>query len=216
MGSQRYWIHVGVALNVAIAIVALIFAARFAWPSPQGKTCRRPFDNNYSCRLTNSRAASMRGLSPPESSRTVGAHPLQGLMRAPSADVQNADGSVLGGVVDVSETGIAGGVAIGARVSGAGAFGRAVVGLRALRLGAAFLATGLALAFLGAALTAFFAAFTALPARFAFAFATGRFLDSRFFAIVTLPPGVRSNCESSPEKVCCHLRVKLESATRIA
>ena len=28
-----YWTHVGVALNVAIAIIALIFALRFTWPS---------------------------------------------------------------------------------------------------------------------------------------------------------------------------------------
>ncbi|HWY94336.1 MAG TPA: hypothetical protein VNX69_04055, partial [Steroidobacteraceae bacterium] len=28
-----YWTHVGVALNVAIAVIALIFALRFAWPS---------------------------------------------------------------------------------------------------------------------------------------------------------------------------------------
>ena len=28
-----YWTHVGVALNVAIAVIALIFAVRFAWQS---------------------------------------------------------------------------------------------------------------------------------------------------------------------------------------
>jgi putative membrane protein len=28
-----YWTHVGMALNVAIAVIALIFAARFAWQS---------------------------------------------------------------------------------------------------------------------------------------------------------------------------------------
>ena len=28
-----YWTHVGVALNVAIAVIALTFALRFAWPS---------------------------------------------------------------------------------------------------------------------------------------------------------------------------------------
>ena len=137
--------------------------------------------------------------------------------------------------VGVSETGIVGGVAIGAGVGGAGAFGRAIVGLGELGLGAAFLATGLALAFLGAALTAFFAALSALPAFFALAFigrafffaalfltprlafATGRFLDLLFFAMITLLLEiVRTRCESSPEKVRCHLCVKLESATRIA
>src|SRR5258708_25822682 len=28
-----YWTHVGVALNVAIAVIALVFAVRFEWPS---------------------------------------------------------------------------------------------------------------------------------------------------------------------------------------
>jgi putative membrane protein len=28
-----YWTYVGVVLNVAIAVIALIFALRFAWPS---------------------------------------------------------------------------------------------------------------------------------------------------------------------------------------
>ena len=108
---------------------------------------------------------------------------------------------MLGGVVEagVSGTGIAGGVAIGAGVSGAGAFGRAIVGLGELGLGAAFLATGLALAFFGAALTAlpaflalaligraFFFAALFLTARLAFA--TGRFLDLLFFAMVTSSP----------------------------
>jgi hypothetical protein len=38
-----------------------------------------------------------------------------------------------------------------------------------------------------------------------------------FFAMITfLLKIVRTRCESSPEKVCCHLCVKLESATRIA
>jgi len=49
------------------------------------------------------------------------------------------------------------------------------------------------------------------------AFATGRFLDLLFFAMVTLLLEiVRTRCESSPEKVCCHLCVTLESVTRIA
>ncbi|HSY96364.1 MAG TPA: hypothetical protein VK793_12150 [Steroidobacteraceae bacterium] len=111
-----------------------------------------------------------------------------------------------------------------------------------LGLGAAFGAATLALglAFLGAALTAFFATLTALPAFLAFdfnlafagrafffatlflaawrlAFATGRFFDLLFFAMVTLLLEiVRTQCESSPEKVCCHLRVMLESVGRIA
>jgi putative membrane protein len=28
-----YWTHVGVALNVAIAVIAVVFALRFLWPS---------------------------------------------------------------------------------------------------------------------------------------------------------------------------------------
>jgi hypothetical protein len=49
------------------------------------------------------------------------------------------------------------------------------------------------------------------------AFATGRFFDLLFFAMVTLLLEiVRTQCESSPEKVCCHLRVMLESVGRIA
>jgi hypothetical protein len=49
------------------------------------------------------------------------------------------------------------------------------------------------------------------------AFATGRFFDLLFFAMVTLLLEiVRTRCESSPEKVCCHLCVTLESVTRIA
>jgi hypothetical protein len=109
-----------------------------------------------------------------------------------------------------------------------------------LGLGAAFGAATLALrfAFLGAALTAFL---TALPAFLAFdfnlafagrafffatlflaaerffAFAIGRFFDLLFFAMITLLLEiVRTPCESSPEKVCCHLCVMLESVTRIA
>ena len=103
-----------------------------------------------------------------------------------------------------------------------------------LGFGDAFFAATLALglAFLGAARTAFFAtllvfafAFTARPFFFAalfraaprFAFATGRFFDLLFFAMVTLLLEiVRTRCESSPEKVCCHLCVMLESVSWIA
>ena len=117
-----------------------------------------------------------------------------------------------------------GGVVIGAGVIGAG-FG----------FGAAFLATGFGAAgaafFLGAAfLTAFFAfaatflfAFTgrvfffaalfladARLAELRLALAIGRFdlrfFDLLFFAMITLLLNiVRTHCESSPEKVCCHL-----------
>jgi hypothetical protein len=49
------------------------------------------------------------------------------------------------------------------------------------------------------------------------AFAAGRFFDLLFFAMVTLLLEiVRTRSESSPEKVCCHLCVVLESVTRIA
>jgi hypothetical protein len=49
------------------------------------------------------------------------------------------------------------------------------------------------------------------------AFAIGRFFDLLFFAMVTLLLKiVQTRCESSPEKVCCHLCVTLESADGIA
>jgi hypothetical protein len=113
-------------------------------------------------------------------------------------------------------------------------------------LGAAFLAAtlGMGFAFLGAAPTTFFAALRAVPDFFAFtldfaftfavegrafffatlflaagrlAFAIGRFFDLLFFAMVTLLLEiVRTLGESSPEKVCCHLCMTLESVTRIA
>ena len=141
-------------------------------------------------------------------------------------------GSVLGGVPDpgVSEIGAAGGEAIGDG-TGAADFDR---GLRA----GAVLAFGEA--FFGAAFTAFFATlrdlagFRALAFILAFAgrtfffttlflaarrlaFAAGRFFDLLFFAMVNLLLEiVRTRPESSPEKVRCHLRVMLESVTRIA
>jgi hypothetical protein len=141
----------------------------------------------------------------------------------------------------LSATGIAGGAAIGAGVSGGATIRRAAIGLGA-GLGAATLALGWA--FLGAALTAFLATLRALPVFLAFAFtftlallfaglafffatlflaarrlafATGRFFDLLFFAMVTLLLEiVRTRCESSPEKVRCHLWVMLESVTWIA
>jgi hypothetical protein len=128
----------------------------------------------------------------------------------------------------VSATGIEGGAAAGAGVAG-GAAAR----LGALGLGAAFLATTLALglAFLGAARFAtfipvffpfaftgralFFAALFLAAGRLAFAIA--RFFDLLFFAMVNLLLEIiRTRCESSPEKVRCHLCVMLESVTRIA
>jgi len=116
-----------------------------------------------------------------------------------------------------------GGAAVGAGVIGAG-----------FRFGAALLATGFgagAAFFLGAAfLTAFFAfaatfffAFTGRDFFFAalfladarlaelrLALAIGRFdlrfFDFALFAMITLLLNiVRTHCESSPEKVCCHL-----------
>jgi hypothetical protein len=49
------------------------------------------------------------------------------------------------------------------------------------------------------------------------ALATGRFFDLLFFAMVTLLLEIVGTlCESSPEKVCCHLRMTLESVTWIA
>jgi hypothetical protein len=137
---------------------------------------------------------------------------------------------VLGGVaVGVSAAGIAGAAA------GAGAIGGAAGRRTGLGRGTVFLTATLALAFFGAALTAFFATFD-LPVFFAFditftgfffaalflaagrlAFATARFFDLLFFAMVTLLLEiVRTRSESSPEKVRCHLCVKLESVTWIA
>jgi putative membrane protein len=34
MVPPGYWTHVGVALNVVIAFIALVFALRFLWPDP--------------------------------------------------------------------------------------------------------------------------------------------------------------------------------------
>jgi hypothetical protein len=121
-----------------------------------------------------------------------------------------------------------GGATIGAGIMGAG-FG----------LGAAFLAFGLGGDFFGATFTTFLATlalalttFFALAFPFAFTFIgrvfffatdfftaarlafAGRFLDLLFFAMVNLLLEiVRTLCESSPEKVCCHLCMMLESAT---
>jgi hypothetical protein len=153
----------------------------------------------------------------------------------------------IGGEVGASTTGVAGGAAAGAGLGAAAVcFGQLGLGaaflgaaFRAATLGAGF-------ALLGAALATFFATLPALPdflavaftLAFTFtlafegrafffatlflaagrlAFATGRFLDLLFFAMVTLLLEiVRTRCESSPEKVCCHLCMRLESVTRIA
>jgi hypothetical protein len=135
----------------------------------------------------------------------------------------------------------------GAEADCLGQVGLGAAFLAAAFFGAAFLAAALgeAFAFLGAALATFFADLRAAPdflalaftLVFAFtlalgrvfffatlflaagrlAFATGRFFDLLFFAMVTLLLEiVRTLCESSPEKVCCHLCMKLESVTRIA
>jgi hypothetical protein len=145
------------------------------------------------------------------------------------------------GIIDGggSTTGDEEGAAVGAGLGGAAAFCFGQLGLDT-----AFLVTALALtlgwALLGAALTAFFATLRALPVFLALAFtltfagrafflatlflaagrlafATGRFFDLLFFAMITLLLEiVRTRCESSPEKVCCHLCVTLESVTWIA
>jgi hypothetical protein len=125
-----------------------------------------------------------------------------------------------------------GGASIGAGIMGAG-FG----------FGAAFLALGVGGDFFGATFTTFFATFLAtlalaltvffaLAFPFAFTFMgrvfffatdfftaarlafAGRFLDLLFFAMVNLLLEiVRTLCESSPEKVRCHLCMVLESVT---
>jgi hypothetical protein len=148
-------------------------------------------------------------------------------------------------VVGVIDSGVgAAGVSIGAGVMGAGfGFGAAffATGLGVGAATAFFLAAGF---FFGAAFTAFLATFAltdflAFAFPFAFmgrvfffaalfladvrlaeprlAFAIGRFFDLLFFAMVTLLLEiVQTRCESSPEKVCCHLCMTLESATGIA
>jgi hypothetical protein len=140
----------------------------------------------------------------------------------------------IAGGISGSDAGMAGG-AMGASVIGAG------FGFGAAFLAAGFGAAGITFFFGAALLTAFFAfaatfffAFIGRDFFFAalfladtrateprLAFATGRFdlrfFDLLFFAMITLLLDiVRTRCESSPEKVCCHLCVKLESATRIA
>jgi hypothetical protein len=147
----------------------------------------------------------------------------------------------IGGDVGASTTGVA---AAGAGL-GAAAVCLGQLGLGAAFLGAALRAAalGAGFAFLGAALATFFATlpdFLALAFTLAFtftlafegrafffatlflaagrlAFATGRFFDLLFFAMVTLLLEiVRTPRESSPEKVCCHLCMTLESVTCIA
>jgi hypothetical protein len=81
--------------------------------------------------------------------------------------------------------------------------------------------------FFGAAFAFFFAAFATttfffgtgfLATAFFFALAAGRFFALLFFAMVSLLLAGRSNphSESSPEKVCCHLRRMLELREHIA
>jgi hypothetical protein len=141
---------------------------------------------------------------------------------------------------------VAAGTELGTEAVCFGQLGLGAAFLAATFFGAAFLAAALGedFDFLGAALATFFAVLRAAPDFLAFAFslvfaftfegrvfffatlflaagrlafATVRFFDLLFFAMVTLLLEiVRTLCESSPEKVCCHLRMKLESATRIA
>ena len=103
------------------------------------------------------------------------------------------------------------------------AFGAATLALRLAFFGAAFFATlstlpvFLAFDFILAFAGRLFFFATLFLAACRLAFATGRFFDLLFFAMVTLLLEiVRTQCESSPEKVCCHLRVMLESLARIA
>jgi hypothetical protein len=149
---------------------------------------------------------------------------------------------IVGGVSD-SEDGIDVGSITGADVI-AEAFG--FDGLRATFLatgfgaGAAFFFGAALTTFFATFFAAFFTAFLALflAELFAFAFtagrvfflatlflteprlalATGRFFDFLlFFAMINLLLEiVRTRCESSPEKVCCHLCMMLESCTWIA
>ncbi len=114
--------------------------------------------------------------------------------------------------------------AVGGAATGAGAITGATF-LRAFFFGAAFglafiagFALSFGLLFFGAAFfladlaaSTFFLAAGFFAAAF-FAFATGRFFPLLFFAMVSHLLAGRSNPhgESSPEKVCCHLRCALE------
>jgi hypothetical protein len=67
------------------------------------------------------------------------------------------------------------------------------------------------------ALTLFLAFALTFTGRFFVFFAAGRFFALLFFAMINLLLEiVRTRYESSPEKVCCHLRMMLESCERNA
>jgi hypothetical protein len=120
-----------------------------------------------------------------------------------------------------SAAGIAGGAAIGADAIG---FGRGAAFFFAAALTAfltAFFATFLATFFFATffatrfadlAFTPFLAFALTFIGRFFPFLAAGRFFALLFFAMINLLLEiVRTRCESSPEKVCCHLRIMLES-----
>src|SRR5271166_4386803 len=116
-------------------------------------------------------------------------------------------------------------VAVGGAATGAGAM-TGTIFLRAFFLGADFalafiagFAASFGLLFFGAAFfladlaaSTFFFAAGFLAAAF-FAFAIGRFFPLLFFAMVSHLLAGQSNPhgESSPEKVCCHLRCALDA-----
>jgi hypothetical protein len=147
-----------------------------------------------------------------------------------SAGVSGSDTGGAGGVSIVSGVTTGGFGFFAATFFGATFFG--TVGFAAAFLGAAFFTAAFAAFFAVLDLTLFAFVFDfnfalALTGRLAFLaapffaavflpFATGRFFDLLFFAMINhLLEIVRTRCESSPEKVRCHLCMMLESVSRI-
>jgi hypothetical protein len=96
--------------------------------------------------------------------------------------------------------------------------GAAFLGADCFAFATTFFLAGFAFFFAAFATTTFFFATGFLATAFFFALATGRFFALLFFAMVNLLLAGRSNPhrESSPEKVRCHLRRKLELREHIA
>jgi hypothetical protein len=120
-----------------------------------------------------------------------------------------------------SAAGIAGDAAIGAGAIGFGLgaaffFGAALTAFLtaffATFLATFFFATFFATRFADLAFTLFLAFALTFIGRFFPFLAAGRFFALLFFAMINLLLEiVRTRCESSPEKVRCHLRIVLES-----
>jgi hypothetical protein len=145
---------------------------------------------------------------------------------------------VMVGGISGSLAGMNGGAA-GGGMDGAAGLGFGAAFLTATGFGAVTTFFGAAFAFFATFLTTFFALAFTFPfaftgrvfffaalvfltvrlaePRLALAFTFGRFFDLLFFAMVNLLLRiVRTRCESSPEKVRCHLCLTLEEMARIA